>query len=64
MNIKRASVLLTLATDRVMLWTDLPSPLPKVTQEPLVVTFEAEHNTGVNYVRQIFALEPEVVSIR
>lgn len=48
-------------SDLVLLRTGLPSPIPKVSSAKLVVFFTAERGTGVEYVRQNFAIEPEVI---
>lgn len=61
-NISRAVVILGSGTDKVVLTTDLP--LPAVTQEPLQLSFDAEYDTGVNYVKNTFDIEPEVINTR
>jgi hypothetical protein len=38
-----------LATDEVTLHTDLPSPMPKVTDHPMAAMFHVEHGKGVGY---------------
>lgn len=64
MNIMKATVILRNTTDKIFLTTDLPSALPKVTQDNLCVSFEAEYDTGIEYVRKEFNIEPEVISNR
>ena len=62
-KVTRATVLLSsYGTDRVMLITEHPSPLPKVTSQTLTVSFDAEAETGVAYCREHFGIEPEVIS--
>ena len=63
MKITKAFVLLSATqADTVILTTDLPSPMPGVTSEPLSLMFCAEQNTGVPFVRENFGIEPEVRS--
>lgn len=67
MNIKKATVLLTDATDKVFIYTDMPCPyvvafLPS--QEPLILNFDCTYDTGIEYVKTNFKIEPEVVDVR
>lgn len=60
-------VLLTDATDKVFVYTDMPCPYVKAflpSQEPLVLTFDATYDMGVEYVRNHFAMEPKIVNVR
>ena len=60
-----AKVLLTHATDEVYLETALPSPFPpEVDSTPLTLRFAVQANHGVEYVRQWFCMEPEVINAR
>lgn len=66
-NIIKATVLLTNATDEVFIKTDLPCPfvigaLPS--QPPLDLHFKATYDTGIEYVRKNFKIEPEVINQR
>jgi hypothetical protein len=36
-------------TDEVFLYTELPSPVPGVTSQPMAARFSAEHGKGVEY---------------
>jgi len=36
-------------TDEVFLYTELPSPVPGVTSEPMTAKFSAEYGKGVEY---------------
>lgn len=64
MKITGASVVLqNNHADIVSLKTDLPSPTPGDSQ-CLDLQFRATIDTGVDYVRKHFGLEPEVVSTR
>jgi hypothetical protein len=47
--------------DQVILYTDKPSSMPKVTDQPLSVMFPAEINTGADYVLKNFGIDPEVI---
>jgi hypothetical protein len=67
MNIKKVMVLLTDATDKVFIYTDMPCPyviafLPS--QEPLILNFDCTADTGIEYVKKNFNIEPEVVEVR
>lgn len=67
LGIRKAMVLLTDATDKVFLYTDFPCPYVKAflpSQEPLMVSFDATYNTGIEYVKNNFGLDPEVVNAR
>lgn len=66
-EIKEAMVILSSACDKVYLETDLPCPfvknfLPK--QPPLTIQFDTTYDTGVQYVRDNFGLDPEVINTR
>jgi hypothetical protein len=47
-------------TDTLMLWTDLPSPLPKVSTQGACLYVDCEHGTGEAYARRNF---PEITEI-
>jgi hypothetical protein len=47
--------------DMVWVSTSLPSTVPAVTADPLTLQFDACQGTGVEYVRQHFGIEPEVI---
>ena len=64
LEITHALVLLTEGTDTVYLNTTLPSATPKVAEQPLHLQFQAEYDTGAEYVRQHFHVEPEVIDAR
>lgn len=67
MNIKKAEVLLTRGSDKVQLHTDLPCPFVKEalpSQQPLVISFDATYNTGVQYCKDNFGIDPEVIDVR
>lgn len=65
LNISKAVVLLTNGTDEVTLYTTLPSPYPiAVTDEPLKISFKTPGFSGVDYVRDKFNIEPEVIDTR
>ncbi|KKN25985.1 hypothetical protein LCGC14_0879230 [marine sediment metagenome] len=64
-NISKALVLLTNGTDEVTLYTTLPSPYSiEITDEPLKISFKTPGGSGVDYVRDNFNMEPEVIDVR
>jgi hypothetical protein len=62
-NIKKIVVLKTSdGTDHVFVHTQsLLPPIPKLDSRPLVLSFITEKNHGVEYVRKVFGVEPEVI---
>lgn len=59
MNVSKIVVILTdHGMDLVVLHSDLPSPVPGVTNEPLEVTFFAQYDTGLQYVKTHFPNVP------
>lgn len=61
-NFSKAQVILDkYGPDIVLLWTDLPSSMPKVTKQNLSFKIEVEAGKGVEYVREHFHIEPEVI---
>lgn len=40
----------------------LPSTFPKTTDQDLMVTFHAEKDTGVEYIKKNFGVDPEIVN--
>lgn len=66
-KILSARVLLTEGCDHISLQTEYPCPyvlafLPS--QPPLALDFEATRDTGADYVREQFGIEPEIVDTR
>lgn len=64
MKIKSITVLLTTGADKIFVKTELPCPFVPAylpTQPPLQLDFEATQNTGIDYVRRVFGIEPEVI---
>lgn len=67
MNIRGIKVLLTNTMDTVIIATDLPCQMPPALfpdQPPLDLMFYAPADGGVEYVRQVFHMEPEVINVR
>lgn len=61
-NITGATVLIREhGTDKVFLYTDLPSTCPGVTNQPAVLQLDVEADRGVEYVKTHFGLEPKVI---
>jgi len=50
--------------DLICLETEYPSPTPEVDPEPLSLSFEAEKDTGVDYVKNTFGFTPRVIDTR
>ena len=44
--------------DRVCVGTDLPSPMPHITEEPLLMTFDVECRKGIGYAKTHFPGKP------
>jgi hypothetical protein len=66
MKIISAIVLTGRGPDKVMLKTDLPCqyvPAFLPSQPPLELDFHATAGTGVEYVRENFGLEPEIIEM-
>jgi hypothetical protein len=63
-KIIRVTVVLRDATDIIYVHTDLPSPVPNVSPEAPSLSFVAQYDTGVAYVRTNFGVEPEVINSR
>lgn len=66
-QVLHATILLTDGADKISLKTEFPCPfvseyLPS--QPPLSLDFEATQDTGADYVRNTFNIEPEIVDIR
>jgi hypothetical protein len=51
--------------DQVCLATDLPSPFnsDKGSGEPLFLHFDTSRKKGVEYVKEHFRLEPEIINV-
>jgi hypothetical protein len=60
-KIEKATVVLNVGADHCMLHTNLPSPFPKVTEQNLILEFSTEYDKGVEYVRKVFGIEPEII---
>lgn len=62
MNIIGSKVILTHLMDNVVLYTDTPCPVSS--QNPLALLFYAPYDRGVEYVRNNFGIESEVINSR
>lgn len=63
MLVSRIVVIITEATDKICLYTTLPSAVWPF-EGPMVTTFEAAKGTGLEYVKKHFSLEPEVIDVQ
>lgn len=62
MNISRATVLVSKhGADTVLLHTDLPSSMPRISSQELILKFDATKGTGVDYVKKNFNLDAVVI---
>lgn len=67
MNIIKATVILNNAADKCNIQTDLPCPFTSdyiPCQHPLVLSFDATHDMGADYIRTNFKIEPTVINTR
>lgn len=61
-DIKRIRVQITDSTDRVTIYTHMPSPFPpEITKDDLEIDFQVAKGSGTEYVREHFGIEPEVI---
>jgi hypothetical protein len=61
-NITHATVLRKSGgADVVFIFTEHPSPMPSVSDQPLSFKFEVTVGEGVNYVKNNFNIEPEMI---
>lgn len=63
MNATKATVLVGMGADIVMLTTDLPSSFVCYPNEKLHLKFEATNGAGADYVRENFQIEPEIIEM-
>lgn len=63
LKIVDAIVLVGRGADKVILNTNLPSPFPKVSGQPLVLNFEAEKGTAMKYLQDNFGLSLDKIRI-
>lgn len=49
--------------DQIFLTTTLPSSIPKLSNEEVTFQFRAEADTGADYVKKHFGIDPEVRSM-
>lgn len=63
-HIKKIVVLITDGTDKVSIHTNMPSPYPpEVSNQDLMIDFDTKKGIGVDYVREHFGIEPEVIDV-
>lgn len=66
-EIRKIVVMLTDATDKVFIYTDIPCPFVPAaipSQPPLTMGFDATYDKGIEYVKTNFGIEPEVINVR
>jgi hypothetical protein len=61
-DIEKAIVVKGQGTDKVILKTTHPGSVAMCPKEPLYLAFDATYDTGEAYCKDIFKLDPEVVS--
>lgn len=60
--VTKITVLTTHGTDLVVVDTTLPTPYPpEVSDQPLSLKFDVTKGRGVDYVKDNFHIEPEVI---
>lgn len=65
--IRKIVVMKTRGTDEIFVYTTLPCSFTKegLPEQPdLELKFYATYDTGVDYVRRVFGMEPEVIDVR
>ena len=62
MKITKVSVLQSYGTDTISLYTEYPCPyVPEYDDNPLCLTFSTTKGMGVDYIRENFGVEPEII---
>lgn len=66
MKIKFSHIMvqLTDSTDRVYVYTSMPTPFPYMEDIEMNMSFECAHDFGEQYVRENFGVTPEIVNTR
>lgn len=65
LHLSRIDVILTQAADKLVLYTDLPPTYPGwLPDEAASLTLECTRDTGADYVRRVFEMEPRIVNGR
>ena len=54
MNIETITIIKSDMADLVLLWTDLPSPVPNLTKQNAVLKLEVAQGSAEEYVAQYF----------
>jgi|MudIll2142460700_1097286.scaffolds.fasta_scaffold3556512_1 hypothetical protein len=49
-------------TDEIFIHFKGPSPHPKWTNRPPILSMKVTEGTGVEYVREVFGIEPQVIN--
>lgn len=63
MEIKKIQILIRKnCTDVVFVHTGFPTPFPHFTDENMMMKFEVQRGNGINYVRENFKIEPEIIN--
>jgi len=64
MDVLGATVILSEGSDKVIIRTGFPSTMKGVTKQPLSFYFDVEYDKGIEYVKEIFKIEPTIVNNR
>ena len=63
-EIKKVTIIISkLSTDIIYLLTSFPSSMPALNKQPLSIRFEAEHGTGVEYVKRVLGIPKTDIEI-
>jgi len=60
---KKAEVLKTNGADEVNLYTYLPSPMPNLQKQKLILSFKVVKGSGWGYIKENFGLDAEIIDI-
>jgi len=64
-GVRKISVLISHGTDTVFIHTTCPCPFPpSVSEDPMTMKFEVQKGKGIQYVRDVFDVEPEVIDVQ
>jgi hypothetical protein len=64
LDIEKITVLLSNSSDQISIQSNLPSSYPGFCSENMTLKIEAGHGQGIDYVKEHFGIEPEVINTR